>query len=59
MGQESCGIQFWQADELRYCKCLCMYVHENYLEEGGMALELGGAEGSHWTQAGPEVDTGE
>lgn len=28
------------------------------LEEGGVALQLGGAEGSHWTQVGPEVDVG-
>lgn len=29
------------------------------LKEGAMALQLCRAEGSHWTQAGPEVDIGE
>lgn len=24
-----------------------------------MALQLGGAKGSHWTEAGPEMDIGE
>lgn len=30
-----------------------------YLEEGGVTLQLGGAERSHRTQVGPEVDVGE
>ncbi len=38
----------------------CAYMNteqpKHYLEEGGMALQLGRAEGSHWTQAGPELD---
>lgn len=33
--------------------CVC------YLKKGGMALQLGRAEGSHRTQAGPEMDIGE
>lgn len=32
---------------------------KHYLKEGGMALQLGGAEGSHRTEAGPEMDIGE
>lgn len=28
------------------------------LKEGGVTLQLGGAERSHWTQVGPEVDVG-
>lgn len=32
--------------------CVC------YLKEGGVTLQLGGAERSHWTQVGPEVDVG-
>lgn len=34
-------------------------VYDHYLEEGGVALKSGGAEGSHRTQAGPEMDIGE
>lgn len=29
------------------------------LEEGRVALQLGRAQGSHWTEAGPELDIGE
>lgn len=30
-----------------------------YLKEAGMALQLCGAEGPHWTETGPQMDVGD